>query len=594
MNTKLVRLALCLGSLAVCTLLSSIMLMLTSSVLIAQSVDSSALKGDGDWCHTTQMFYARNPQKLNPFADCPTEGPCDDTLTRDAWIPAPATPMTHLRLIFHIFRNDNGSDPAANPATVASQVAELNKDYLPSRIQFTYTWRYINSTQYRSLTESEYSPMKELYAVCPQSQLNVYVAYVEGQYSYGTFPWDPVALTDQGGIVMTTPHFVGSLSVLSHEIGHCLGLWHTHHGVSEVQQCSACWEQADGVNGNTTGDFCADTRPTPTNDYCIQPGGTDPCSGVRWAPTDLDNIMGYSGSECWDKFSQQQKGRAHCWLRSSLASWLCASGVDSDSDAVADECDNCPLAANTNQADADVDGIGDVCDSCFDYDSDGIGDIGYNNTSCPTGDNCRFVANPLQEDADGDSVGDVCDNCPNNPNPNQRDKDGDGIGDLCDGNLHIVSYELPDAKIGIPYVAKLEAINGTKPYTWRKLGGDVPIGCTFNGDTVGTITGVPSWKAIYYFTVELKDAAAPAAGDTINLSISVIEPLYICGDADGNRHIDLADAVYLIAYVFGGGPAPNPLIAADADCSKQVDISDVVYLISNIFGSGPAPCAACP
>ncbi|MBU1319252.1 MAG: hypothetical protein KKH67_08650, partial [candidate division Zixibacteria bacterium] len=58
---------------------------------------------------------------------------------------------------------------------------------------------------------------------------------------------------------------------------------------------------------------------------------------------------------------------------------------------------------------------------------------------------------------------------------------------------------------------------------------------------------------------------------------------------DGSGAIDIDDVVYLIAYIFQGGPAPNPLDAGDADCSGAIDIDDVVYVIAYIFSGGPAP-----
>lgn len=69
---------------------------------------------------------------------------------------------------------------------------------------------------------------------------------------------------------------------------------------------------------------------------------------------------------------------------------------------------------------------------------------------------------------------------------------------------------------------------------------------------------------------------------------------FICGDADGSGGIDIDDVVYLIAYIFTGGPAPDPLDAGEVDCSGSIDIDDVVYLIAYIFTGGPAPCEACP
>jgi hypothetical protein len=65
---------------------------------------------------------------------------------------------------------------------------------------------------------------------------------------------------------------------------------------------------------------------------------------------------------------------------------------------------------------------------------------------------------------------------------------------------------------------------------------------------------------------------------------------YIPGDANGDGSTDISDAVYLIGYIFAGGPAPNPLPAGDANCDGAVDISDAVYMIQYIFVGGPPPC----
>jgi hypothetical protein len=70
-------------------------------------------------------------------------------------------------------------------------------------------------------------------------------------------------------------------------------------------------------------------------------------------------------------------------------------------------------------------------------------------------------------------------------------------------------------------------------------------------------------------------------------------PAYLCGDANGDAIANISDAVYLIAFIFSGGPAPNPYIAGDANCDNMVNISDAVYWIAHIFAGGAAPCAGC-
>ncbi len=69
---------------------------------------------------------------------------------------------------------------------------------------------------------------------------------------------------------------------------------------------------------------------------------------------------------------------------------------------------------------------------------------------------------------------------------------------------------------------------------------------------------------------------------------------YVCGDADASAVVTVTDAVYLITYIFGGGPLPSPLLSGDADCDGVVSVTDAVYVITHIFGGGPAPCATCP
>ena len=62
------------------------------------------------------------------------------------------------------------------------------------------------------------------------------------------------------------------------------------------------------------------------------------------------------------------------------------------------------------------------------------------------------------------------------------------------------------------------------------------------------------------------------------------------GDVDGSGGVDIDDIVYLIAYVFQGGPEPQPLQSGDVNCSGGTDIDDIVYLIAYVFQGGYAPC----
>ncbi|MDH4156396.1 MAG: M20/M25/M40 family metallo-hydrolase [candidate division Zixibacteria bacterium] len=68
---------------------------------------------------------------------------------------------------------------------------------------------------------------------------------------------------------------------------------------------------------------------------------------------------------------------------------------------------------------------------------------------------------------------------------------------------------------------------------------------------------------------------------------------YADGDLNRSGGVNISDVVYLVSYLFGGGPAPvNPNLA-DVNSSCTVNISDVSYLVAYLFGGGPLPQSGC-
>ncbi len=68
-----------------------------------------------------------------------------------------------------------------------------------------------------------------------------------------------------------------------------------------------------------------------------------------------------------------------------------------------------------------------------------------------------------------------------------------------------------------------------------------------------------------------------------------VELSFMRGDANSDGSINIADAMYIINYLFLSGPAPNPMDAGDANCDGGVDVGDAVYIINFLFTGGPPP-----
>ncbi len=86
--------------------------------------------------------------------------------------------------------------------------------------------------------------------------------------------------------------------------------------------------------------------------------------------------------------------------------------------------------------------------------------------------------------------------------------------------------------------------------------------------------------------------------DTLNGSVSLGDPP-CCVDIRGNVDndildaVDISDLVFVVDFIFTGGPAPVCSEEADVTADAAVDISDLVYLVDFIFTGGPDPLV-CP
>ncbi|MGB7062779.1 MAG: hypothetical protein WBF13_10580 [Candidatus Zixiibacteriota bacterium] len=68
---------------------------------------------------------------------------------------------------------------------------------------------------------------------------------------------------------------------------------------------------------------------------------------------------------------------------------------------------------------------------------------------------------------------------------------------------------------------------------------------------------------------------------------------YVFGDATGDYEVNVADAVYLVNYLFRDGDPPSPLLLGDPNNDCVVDVADIIYLINYLFRGGPAPLQGC-
>lgn len=213
-----------------------------------------------------------------------------------------------LKIYVHVIRQSNGTGGQSNNE-VDEALLFLDQDFNPHNIFFVWDCQidYIDNDAYFD------SPSGSIFNINSHTDgIDVYLYNDHLQPSpsgNGLANGIGSSAFYVFGNYWEAPH--GSLvrsHVISHEMGHCLNLWHTWQGPN------GCAELVDGSNCNGCGDLVCDSPASPGLGFNVDPNtcdwlgsGTD-SNGDAYMPNEAI-IMEYSHPDCMSYFTDGQGQR---------------------------------------------------------------------------------------------------------------------------------------------------------------------------------------------------------------------------------------------------------------------------------------------
>ncbi|HNL84924.1 MAG TPA: T9SS type A sorting domain-containing protein, partial [Chitinophagales bacterium] len=215
-----------------------------------------------------------------------------------------------VNVFFHIVRQSNGTGGYTN-TNFNNLIQILNSAYNTHNILFNFSgFDYINNDTWANMTVTEANINAITLVNQTNNALGIYIM-PNSLYTPNGYGVAGAANAIPGRGLIIDKNFV-TQSTLSHEIGHCLNLFHTHHGSScefSSNNPNYCQEMINGSNCTSCGDYICDTPADPclsgvVNASCMYIGNQTQ-NGIPYQPL-TNNYMSYSLKECRTQFTTGQ------------------------------------------------------------------------------------------------------------------------------------------------------------------------------------------------------------------------------------------------------------------------------------------------
>ncbi|MDE5714370.1 MAG: hypothetical protein K2I16_12230 [Muribaculaceae bacterium] len=221
-----------------------------------------------------------------------------------------------VKVFTHVIRKSDGTG-ADLPYTEARLLYNLNTYFQQTNLKFVSAGsEYIDSDKLHNIS---YDNKNELFNTNSHSDaIDVYIISDSPNF----VDKDGASITGVANGIISTSCIVSDyeyayaygINVLPHEIGHCFGLYHTHHGTFAKE--SGVPELVDGSNSSFAGDYIVDTPADPNiweNGFYV--GTVTDANGDQYRPSNT-NLMSYA-SNYVTQITQNQLERMHYTIRNN-------------------------------------------------------------------------------------------------------------------------------------------------------------------------------------------------------------------------------------------------------------------------------------
>lgn len=244
---------------------------------------------------------------------------------RERGLTESITAPYYVRVLIRIVRQDNGTLPGCTVQEALDNFNQMNGQFNGHNICFQLAGidfiddTYLNNFNDENLLDSDYPAYIRNNNLDADGAMTIFVHYnfLNNNGSSGTAYGIPNNFLSVARWAATSTTVN---SIFGHEMGHCLGLYHTFENINANENVtrnsgSSCY------NCNTSGDLCCDTPADyPDSDAntssttCTYSGSELDACFVQYNPS-TSNIMSYQPWECISVTSSaitaNQRGRMH-------------------------------------------------------------------------------------------------------------------------------------------------------------------------------------------------------------------------------------------------------------------------------------------